>query len=104
MIKPNVISDKLLSNEEELFAAYEVRKPKMVGKELNRMQEGVKMLVRELYDLLWRNANLLFEADIVDNEKLSNHMNMKAKKFLAGGESVFAQQLHRGAGGRVQNH
>ena len=50
MIKPNVISDKLLSNEEELFAAYEVRKPEMVGKELNRMQEGVKMLVRELYD------------------------------------------------------
>ena len=54
--------------------------------------------------LMWRNTNLLFEADIVVNEKLSNHMNMKAKKFLAGGESVFAQQLHRGAGGRVQNH
>ena len=51
------------------------------------------MLVRELYDLLWRNTNLLFEADIVVNEKLSNNMNMKAKKFLAGGESVFAQQL-----------
>ena len=94
MIKPNVISDKLLSNDKELFAAYEVRKPEMVGKELNRMQEGVKMLVRELYDLLWRNANLLFEADIVDN---ANHINMKAKKFLAGGVSVFAQQLPRGA-------
>ena len=51
------------------------------------------MLVRELYDLLWRNTNLLFEADIIVNEKLSNHMNMKAKKLLAGGESVFAQQL-----------
>ena len=46
MIKPNVISDKLLSNDKELFAAYEVRKPEMVGKELNRMQEGVKLLVR----------------------------------------------------------
>ena len=50
MIKPNVISDKLLSNDKELFVAYEVRKPEMVGKELNRMQEGVEMLVRELYD------------------------------------------------------
>ena len=98
MIKPNVISDKLLSNDKELFVAYEVRKPEMVGKELNRMQEGVKMLVRELYDLLWRNTNLLFETDIIVNEKLStNHMNMKAKKFLAGGESVFAQHLPRGA-------
>ena len=55
------------------------------------------MLVRELYDILWRNTNLLFEADIIVNEKLSNHRNMKAKKFLAGGESVFAQQLPRGA-------
>ena len=34
--------------------------------------------------LLWRNTNLLFEADIVVNEKLSNNMNMKAKKFLLG--------------------